>query len=128
MIGLLDTHTLIWALRAPYQLSATAQRFIDSDSNSIVVSPASAYEITAKVNLGKAPELASLALELEEAVADGGYAFLSITARIALRAGRLPPQHRDPFDRLLAATAIEHDVVLLSRDPHMDLFGVRRTW
>ena len=128
MTGLLDTHTLIWALRFPQQLSSVARNFIDSPQNDIVVSPASAYEISAKVGLGKAPELESLALGLAEAVADGGYTFLAIDEKIALRAGRLSFQHRDPFDRLLAATALENDIILLSKDAQVDVFGVRRIW
>ena len=72
--------------------------------------------------------MASLVLELTEAVAEGGYRFIDIDVRIALRAGRLPFEHRDPFDRLLAATAIEKDMALLSKDRHMDIFGLRRIW
>jgi PIN domain nuclease of toxin-antitoxin system len=53
---------------------------------------------------------------------------LSISTEHALRAGRLPADHKDPFDRMLAAQAIDEDLPLISNDQQLDAFGVRREW
>jgi PIN domain nuclease of toxin-antitoxin system len=52
----------------------------------------------------------------------------SIGAGDALRAGRLVNDHRDPFDRMIAAQSLAEDIPVLSKDPKLDLFGVRRIW
>ncbi len=53
---------------------------------------------------------------------------MSIDAASALRAGRLIEAHRDPFDRMIAAQALAMDIPILSKDPKLDVFGVRRLW
>jgi PIN domain nuclease of toxin-antitoxin system len=80
------------------------------------------------VRNGKLPEAIALELRFEEALTEVGYALLSIDAGIALRAARLPGQHRDPFDRILAAQALALDIPIVSKDPKLDQFGVRRLW
>ena len=57
-----------------------------------------------------------------------GYTLLSIDMQSALRAGRLTAQHRDPFDRMLAAQALASDIPILSTDSRLDVFGIRRIW
>ena len=57
-----------------------------------------------------------------------GYTQLAIDTESALRAGRLVAEHRDPFDRMIAAQALALDVVVLSPDTQLDQFGVRRMW
>jgi PIN domain nuclease of toxin-antitoxin system len=53
---------------------------------------------------------------------------LPIDAADALRAGRLPGDHRDPFDRMIAAQALAGDLPILSSDSELDVFSVRRIW
>ncbi len=59
---------------------------------------------------------------------DAGYTLLPVTVEEGLRAGRLPGAHRDPFDRMLAAQALAQDIPILSLDPRLDVFGIRRIW
>jgi PIN domain nuclease of toxin-antitoxin system len=59
---------------------------------------------------------------------DAGYTQLSIDSAAALRAGRLVAEHRDPFDRMIAAQALGMDIPVLSPDSQLDQFGVRRIW
>ena len=59
---------------------------------------------------------------------NAGYALLAIDVASALRAGRLLGEHRDPFDRMIAAQALAEDIPVLSNDPKLDEFGVRRVW
>ena len=58
----------------------------------------------------------------------GRYSMLDATVRQVIRAGTLPPHHRDPFDRLLAAQALDLRIPIVSRDRVFDLYGVQRIW
>lgn len=125
---LLDTCTLLWATLAPSDLSSEARRMIADESNVILVSAASAWEIASKVRLGKLPGAEKLERDFIEVMEATSYVLLAIDAESALRAGRLVAEHRDPFDRMIAAQALAQDIAILSPDPQFDQFGVRRIW
>jgi PIN domain nuclease of toxin-antitoxin system len=125
---LLDTHALLWAAFRKDLLSARARKLIETSANEIVVSAASAWEIATKYRLGKLPLAQVLVEDFVPRVTAAGYNLLSISVEHALRAGRLPAEHKDPFDRMLAAQAIHEDLPLLSNDTQLDVFGVRRDW
>jgi PIN domain nuclease of toxin-antitoxin system len=125
---LLDTHALLWAAFRKDLLSARAQKLIEAPGNEIVVSAASAWEIATKYRLGKLPLAQVLVEDFVPRLTAAGYVLLSISVEHALRAGRLPADHKDPFDRMLAAQAIHEDLPLLSNDAQLDVFGVRREW
>ena len=96
--------------------------------NEVLISAASAWEIATKVRLGKLPGAEELERDFMLLVPRAGYRLLPIEPEIALRAGRLPGTHRDPFDRIIAAQAIHLDIPVVSADPKLDSFGVRRIW
>lgn len=125
---LLDTHALLWAVLSPSTLSRKASAVIADESNIILVSAASAWEIATKVRLGKLPGAEAFEREFLDVVDDAGYTLLPIDAASALRAGRLTSEHRDPFDRILAAQALAQDIPILSTDTKLDTFGIRRLW
>ncbi len=125
---LLDTHTLIWAIYTSKKLSAVASKNIADPENAILVSAASAWEVATKCRLGRLPEAEWLERDFTEALDDAGYEILSISADHALRAGRLPGAHQDPFDRMFAAQALSLDIPIISNDAKLDSFGVRRIW
>jgi PIN domain nuclease of toxin-antitoxin system len=125
---LLDTHALLWAVLTPAALSRKASTTIADEANSIMVSAASAWEIATKVRLGKLPGAEALERRFLDAMDDAGYALLSIDAATALRAGRLTGDHRDPFDRMIAAQALALDIPIISSDLLLDSFGIRRLW
>lgn len=125
---LLDTHTLLWAVLSPKSLSRRAATVIASQANEIIVSAASAWEIATKVRLGKLRGGEALEHNFLDVMVTAGYSLLSIDAATALRAGRLAGQHRDPFDRVLAAHALLEDIPILSNDEQLDSFAVRRLW
>ena len=102
---LLDTHTLLWAVINPELLSRRAASIIDDKSTVILVSAASAWEISTKVRLGKLPGAENFERDFVQNLDDLGYALLSIDAETSLRAGRLTANHGDPFDRMLVAQA-----------------------
>jgi len=94
----------------------------------MIVSAASAWEIATKFRLGKLNFARDLVENFIPEVTRAGYQLLPISTEHALRAGHLPGDHRDPFDRMLAAQAIHEDLPLLSNDTVLDVFGVRREW
>ena len=125
---LLDTCTLIWATLSPSSLSQNAREIIADEANSILVSAATAWEISTKMRLGKLPGAERLERDYLDVLEAAGYTSLSIDAASALRAGRLVAEHRDPFDRMIAAQALALDIPVLSPDVLLDQFGVRRMW
>jgi PIN domain nuclease of toxin-antitoxin system len=125
---LLDTHALLWWLDGDRRLSSKARRVIANQSNTILVSAASAWEITTKARLGKLPGAAEVAADVAACVAGQGFQSLDITLLHAQRAGRLPGDHRDPFDRMLIAQSQIDDVAIVTDDEAFDVFDVRRFW
>jgi PIN domain nuclease of toxin-antitoxin system len=125
---LLDTCALIWATLSPAALSPQAREAIADEGNVILVSAASAWEIATKVRLGRLLGVEKLEQDYLAVMNEAGYTLLSIDAASALRAGRLTAQHKDPFDRMIAAQALALDVPVLSSDQQLDQFGVRRIW
>jgi PIN domain nuclease of toxin-antitoxin system len=123
---LLDTCTVIWATLSPSSLSREAREIIADESNVIHVSAASAWEIATKVRLGKLPGAEKLERDYFDVMEDAGYILLDLDTESALRAGRLVAEHRDPFDRMIAAQALGLDIPVLSTDPLLDQFGIRR--
>jgi len=125
---LLDTHTAVWWWCAPDRLSATVQSRL-SDRNAVVhFSAASALEIALKHRVGKLALPGALARDLEGCALDEGWRLLSISVRHAQRAGAWETDHRDPFDRLLAAQAEIEGLSLVSRDAAFSGMGVRALW
>ena len=125
---LLDTHALLWWLDGDRRLSLKARRAIANESNTILVSAASAWEITTKARLGKLPGAADVAADVTGCVASQGFTPLDITLLHAQRAGGLPGEHRDPFDRVLIAQSQLEDVAVVSDDEVFDAYDLRRFW
>jgi PIN domain nuclease of toxin-antitoxin system len=121
---LLDTHTLLWALEAPESLPDSVRAILEDPSSSLLISIATPWELAIKTDSGK---LDAKAL-LDQFEQLSGYDLLETRASQVIRAGFLPDVHRDPFDRLLAAQAIDLRLTLLSRDTIFDRYGVKRIW
>jgi len=125
---LVDTHIWAWTMigggRA--RLSRTAHTALDA-IDEVVVSAVSFYEIAQKVRLGKWPEMEPLVDRLSDLLAEQGGRATPLTADIATAAGLMQWDHRDPFDRLLAATAIHLNLPLVSADSTFDGV-VTRIW
>ena len=120
---LLDTHALLWALAEPARLSSRAADVIRDSRNTILVSAVSAWEIATKHRLGKLagaePIISAYIAHLQTLRAEQ----LPITTEHALKAGGLEVEHRDPFDRMLAAQSLLEGVPLLTNDRAFQLFG-----
>lgn len=125
---LLDTHTFLWWLSGSERLSVPARHAISDETNEILVSAASAWEITTKHRLGKLLGSDLIAQDVPSGIAGQGFTELGITVQDASRAGSLAAPLRDPFDRMLIAQALIHDLVLVSNETVFDRYGVRRLW
>lgn len=118
---LLDTHVVLWALVQPDRLRDDVRVLITDPAHAVHVSAATVWEVEIKRAVGKLSAPDGFAAEC----ADRGFDGLPIDLVHAERAGRLPPHHSDPFDRMLIAQAIEDDLVLVSDDRAFDAYDVR---
>ena len=116
---LLDTHVWVWTFLRSAKLSARA-RAANDEAAKRVVSAASFYEISQKVRLGKWPEMAPFVDRLVALAEAQGIEVAGLNAAICLKAGGLDWPHRDPFDRLIAATVLHVGLDLVSADEAFD--------
>lgn len=124
---LLDSHTLLWAIDSPEKLSRLARKIVDDRSSVLFVSIATPWELAIKANSGKL-DVQELLQDFDRSISSSGYELLDTKVPQVIRAGMLPLHHRDPFDRLMAAQALELRLPIVSRDHVFDLYGVPRIW
>lgn len=122
---LLDTHALIWALSAPRRLPAQVAALIRDPQTDVYISAASTWEIAIKSALGKiTADLAAIVSAARAANFDE----LPITIAHTERLRDLPAHHRDPFDRLLIAQALEERLTIVTHDRIIAAYSVARLW
>jgi PIN domain nuclease of toxin-antitoxin system len=109
---LLDTQIYLWYLADSPGLSREARAAID-EAEEVFVSAASIWEATIKVGIGR---LRAVPGDLLAGIAASGFVELPVSARHAAAVAALPAHHRDPFDRLLVAQAVDEPVRLLTAD------------
>ncbi len=116
---LLDTNVLLWTIAGHRRVEALRERLVAAD-NDVFVSVVCYWEIAIRSGLGKLHvELSGL----RRAVADSGFFELPVLGAHTEEVARLPPLHRDPFDRLLVAQAIAEPLRLLTSDAVMAAYG-----
>ena len=125
---LLDTHAVIWWFAGSRQLPAHVRDVIADTANRKFVSAASAWEIATKHRIGKLPEVDELARDIPGHLDRQGFEPLPVTVEDGARAGALPGPHRDPFDRMLIAQALNRDLVFVTREILFDQYGIQRLW
>lgn len=125
---LLDTHALLWALVSPDHLSPKARKIIASRSSTLLVSAASAWEISTKARLGKLDGALDVVASYTDHLATLGADEVPITSSQALLAGAFDVDHRDPFNRVIAAQATVLGVAVVTRDPAFAGFPCRTLW
>jgi PIN domain nuclease of toxin-antitoxin system len=124
---LLDTHVLLWYFADFPKLPASVAAIIESADAQKVVSVASLWEFSIKSSLGKLRFEGSLTV-LWEMITSNGFSILPIQESHLSQLIRLPFLHRDPFDRLLIATAIVEGMVILSADENIHQYDVQWVW
>jgi PIN domain nuclease of toxin-antitoxin system len=123
----IDTHYVLWAALNSSRMEPWAWKLIAELNNEVLVSAASVYEISLKVRSGKLPEAiefeSDLIVNIESRL---GYKILPLEPEAMVRAARFEAAHADPFDRMIAAHAIQNNLPLLTTDDKLEAFGVRR--
>lgn len=117
---LIDTHILLWWVFNDPKLDKLTRKIIANPQNIIFVSSASAWEIATKYRIGKLPEAQELIEHYSEILQQEKFTELAITNAHALRAGLLPINHRDPFDRMIMAQAELENLPVITFDSAFD--------
>ena len=126
---LLDTHVLLWWWAEPERLPASLLDTLSAPETEIWISAVSAYELAYKHRVGKLGLPEGLLAGFGAAVTAERWESLSVSLDQCLRAGQLAAEHRDPFDRLLAAQALVENMTLVTVDPAFAGFeGLRTLW
>lgn len=128
---LLDTHAWIWWLAQPESLSEAARRVIDAavetsaDGGGVAVSAISAWELATLAARGRLELTEGPRAWVERCVALPFFSFVPVDHRVALRSvdfGKV--LHADPADRMIVATAIVHDLPLVTKDDRLRNAGL----
>ena len=113
---LVDTHVLLWSATDPGRLAADARATLEDGAHDVAVSIVSAWEIAIKQSLGKLDLPRPAKRWLPTVLRRTGFAVAEVSLAAALRVRDLPFHHRDPFDRLLVAHALEDGFTLVTHD------------
>ena len=125
---LLDTHAILWALADDQtKLTERALTEILSPSNQIFVSLASAWELAIKISNGKL-QFEDGAENFVNQIENNGFLLLPIARDHIIRVESLPFHHRDPFDRLLIATALHEGMAIITADKNIHAYDVPCIW
>lgn len=120
---LLDTHVWLWRLLAPERLSGEAEAAIADRDNELFLSPISTWETLVLARKGRLSLVPSPAEWVLEALRRSTLAAVPVTHEIALRTARLEGlDSKDPADRFLVATALEHRLTLVTADRAIQAF------
>lgn len=125
---LLDTHVLLWALLSPSRLSPKVRDLLRDPATSVLVSAASAWEISTKHRLGKLQHAGAVVSSYHDHLRRFRAEELAISSAHALAAGSFSVEHRDPFDRMLSAQSMLEGLPLVSDDDAFKLFPVAIVW
>lgn len=125
---LLDTATFLWAVSDAPEFSEEAREIFADPGNEIFLSSVSAWEIAVKYVLGRLPlpEPPGRFVPLQRK--QHGIDPLQLDEEAALHLSRLPPLHKDPFDRMLVCQAVVHHLVILTPDELICQYPVRTVW
>jgi PIN domain nuclease of toxin-antitoxin system len=125
---LLDTHTLLWFLNNDPRLPVSVRQKIE-ETEIVFVSAISLWEIAIKINIGKLNIVTSFE-EIKENMNALNIQELPIEFDDSLAYIGLPilKEHKDPFDRMIAAQAMRRSLLLVSADKKLDAYPVDRRW
>lgn len=125
---LIDTHVFIWWTSNPQNLSPYVYNLLLDANTEAILSIASIWEMQIKLSLGKLTLASALPELVEDEVKRNQFELLPINLAHVYALSNLPNYHRDPFDRLLIAQAINEQLALVSIDEKFDGYDVERLW
>lgn len=125
---LLDTHSFLWFIAGDEQLPAYARQLIEEPENERYLSVVSVWEMTIKSSLGRLTAPMPPSALIREHVWGNAIELLSMAPGHFDVLYGLPFEHKDPFDRVLIAQARHEEMVLVTKDPAFEAYGVRIAW
>ena len=125
---LLDTHTFLWWVEDAPELSRSARELISEPQNLCFLSLVSSWEMAIKTSIGKLKLTRPVRDYVTTHLAANGFKQLNLTLNHVTRVETLDWHHRDPFDRLLIAQALENKLAIISADKAFDAYGIERIW
>lgn len=126
---LVDSHCYLWAKMDDPRLSRKARSILRSDEHELFFSMTSLWEISINIRLGRLRTLTSTVAYIHDSLLEEGFAILPFRYEDIITLEQLPqlPDHRDPFDRMMIAQAINHHLVLLTNDAKVKLYPHLKT-
>lgn len=125
---LLDTHAFLWWVEGAPALGRRAKAVVSNPGNEVFFSIASCWELAVKLSLDKLRLTQSFERFIPEQLMENGFSLLHVELEHVVRVAHLPFHHRDPFDRLLIAQALEEQLPIVSADRGFRKYGVSVIW
>jgi len=127
MSYLIDTHALIWYFEDSLDIPEKVKMIIDTDSTKKFISIASLWEIAIKMSIGKLTmglHFGEILTELE----NSDLLILQVENNYLKKVFELPFLHKDPFDRLIIATALIENLTIITIDENIQKYDVPWVW
>jgi len=125
---LLDTHAIVWWATGDQRLSRKARVTIADPDTEVFISIASAWEIQIKATLQKLTLNESVDALYRSLIVDQDFRMIGIELSDIDHLSKLPPHHRDPFDRMLVAQALRGSLTLVTKDSLVSSYGASTLW
>ncbi len=127
MKAILDTNAFLWAITGDRRLSRRAQQVFVAPCD-LWLSVASVWEILIKVQIGKLPLPKPTGPYIVKKLSENKIEVLPVTLDHVIRMESLPVHHRDPFDRIVIAQALEEGLPVITADLHFERYPVQVIW
>ena len=125
---LIDTHAALWLFNEHENLSAAVREHLLDEANELYISIASAWEIAIKHSLGRLHEFSGGVKRFLFAVREYPIELITVLPQYVETVEELPYVHRDPFDRIIIATAICEDMSIVTSDENIRNYDVKCVW
>jgi PIN domain nuclease of toxin-antitoxin system len=125
---LIDTHTALWLFNEYENLSPIAKDYLHNEDNELYISIVSAWEIAIKHSLGKLTDFPGGIKLFLTAISESPIEIVTVLPEHVVRVESLTYIHRDPFDRLIIATALCNDMAIVTADDNIRKYDVKCIW
>jgi PIN domain nuclease of toxin-antitoxin system len=128
LIYLIDSNILLWWFAEPHKLTMRVHALLADPANEVFVSEATIWELATKINKGKLTNFGASIQVLLDEIVEENMTLLPIKLAHILRTEALPHHHRDPFDRMLIAQAMEEKIPLIASDEQIQKYDLAVIW